>query len=261
LFLPRQSGSAFTNVRAGQTVHLVDPEPVGREDRCFNQPHEVGPDGSPYIPGRAVRKPTLQRAPHGCPIAMSSAASSRTASKQPPRPLEATAQMSPHTVCLDYRCGGLEIVDAEQALHVKGAGGAGDPPPRRRSPMRHTRSRRRRRPASLLPRPGHRCRSSRRRTAPGRWGQQVTPQAERQVPVLIVRRSPRRQPSLAVRVFAELDQTHPEMDGDERVGEVEQRDVPIALRIGKGTLRKMRQNLGWAIGYNAVALPIAAGVF
>jgi P-type Cu2+ transporter len=38
-------------------------------------------------------------------------------------------------------------------------------------------------------------------------------------------------------------------------------DVPTALRIGKGTLRKMRQNLGWAIGYNAVALPIAAGVF
>ena len=28
-------------------------------------------------------------------------------------------------------------------------------------------------------------------------------------------------------------------------------DVPIALRIGRGTLRKMRQNLGWAIGYNA----------
>src|SRR5215203_5444455 len=38
-------------------------------------------------------------------------------------------------------------------------------------------------------------------------------------------------------------------------------DIPAALRIGKGTLRKMRQNLGWAIGYNAVALPIAAGVF
>jgi len=38
-------------------------------------------------------------------------------------------------------------------------------------------------------------------------------------------------------------------------------DVPIALRIGKGTVRKMRQNLGWAIGYNAIALPIAAGVF
>ncbi|MER5436103.1 heavy metal translocating P-type ATPase [Streptomyces sp. NPDC002588] len=38
-------------------------------------------------------------------------------------------------------------------------------------------------------------------------------------------------------------------------------DVPTALRIGRGTLRKMRQNLGWAIGYNSIALPIAAGVF
>lgn len=38
-------------------------------------------------------------------------------------------------------------------------------------------------------------------------------------------------------------------------------DVAIALRIGKGTVRKMRQNLGWAVGYNAIALPIAAGVF
>src|SRR4029077_10264312 len=38
-------------------------------------------------------------------------------------------------------------------------------------------------------------------------------------------------------------------------------DVATALRIGHGTLRKMRQNLGWAIGYNSVALPIAAGVF
>jgi P-type Cu2+ transporter len=38
-------------------------------------------------------------------------------------------------------------------------------------------------------------------------------------------------------------------------------DVPTALTIGRGTLRKMRQNLGWAVGYNAVAIPIAAGVF
>ncbi len=38
-------------------------------------------------------------------------------------------------------------------------------------------------------------------------------------------------------------------------------DVASALRIGRGTLRKMRQNLGWAVGYNAIALPIAAGVF
>lgn len=38
-------------------------------------------------------------------------------------------------------------------------------------------------------------------------------------------------------------------------------DVPVALRIGRGTLHKMRQNLGWAVGYNVIALPIAAGVF
>ena len=38
-------------------------------------------------------------------------------------------------------------------------------------------------------------------------------------------------------------------------------DVAIALRLGRGTVRKMRQNLGWAIGYNSIALPIAAGVF
>lgn len=38
-------------------------------------------------------------------------------------------------------------------------------------------------------------------------------------------------------------------------------DVPTAIRIGRGTVRKMRQNLGWAVGYNALALPIAAGVF
>jgi Cu2+-exporting ATPase len=38
-------------------------------------------------------------------------------------------------------------------------------------------------------------------------------------------------------------------------------DVPTALTIGRGTLRKMHQNLGWAVGYNTIALPIAAGVF
>ncbi len=38
-------------------------------------------------------------------------------------------------------------------------------------------------------------------------------------------------------------------------------DVATAVRIGRGTLSKMRQNLGWAIGYNSLALPIAAGVF
>jgi Cu2+-exporting ATPase len=38
-------------------------------------------------------------------------------------------------------------------------------------------------------------------------------------------------------------------------------DVATAMTIGRATLRKMRQNLGWAVGYNAVAIPIAAGVF
>ena len=38
-------------------------------------------------------------------------------------------------------------------------------------------------------------------------------------------------------------------------------DVATAFTIGRGTLHKMRQNLGWAIGYNSIALPIAAGVF
>lgn len=37
-------------------------------------------------------------------------------------------------------------------------------------------------------------------------------------------------------------------------------DVSVALRIGRGTARKMRQNLGWANGYTVIALPIAAGV-
>src|SRR5438876_9819179 len=38
-------------------------------------------------------------------------------------------------------------------------------------------------------------------------------------------------------------------------------DVPTALTIGRGTLRKMRQNLAWAVGYNGVAIPIATGLF
>ncbi len=38
-------------------------------------------------------------------------------------------------------------------------------------------------------------------------------------------------------------------------------DVATGVTIGRGTVRKMKQNLGWAIGYNSLALPIAAGVF
>ena len=39
------------------------------------------------------------------------------------------------------------------------------------------------------------------------------------------------------------------------------RDLAEHREIRRGMLRKMRQNLGWAIGYNVIALPIAAGVF
>jgi Cu2+-exporting ATPase len=38
-------------------------------------------------------------------------------------------------------------------------------------------------------------------------------------------------------------------------------DIATAVQIGRGTGRKMRQNLGWAIGYNSLAIPVAAGVF
>ena len=39
------------------------------------------------------------------------------------------------------------------------------------------------------------------------------------------------------------------------------RAVAGVIRLSRATYRKMRQNLAWAVGYNAVALPIAAGVF
>jgi P-type Cu2+ transporter len=38
-------------------------------------------------------------------------------------------------------------------------------------------------------------------------------------------------------------------------------DVATAIRVSRGTLSKMRQNLAWAVGYNSLALPIAAGIF
>jgi Cu2+-exporting ATPase len=38
-------------------------------------------------------------------------------------------------------------------------------------------------------------------------------------------------------------------------------DIAIAVEISRGTVRKMRQNLAWAVGYNSIALPIAAGAF
>jgi len=38
-------------------------------------------------------------------------------------------------------------------------------------------------------------------------------------------------------------------------------DVVGALALSRATLRKMHQNLGWAVGYNVIAFPLAAGVF
>ena len=36
--------------------------------------------------------------------------------------------------------------------------------------------------------------------------------------------------------------------------------IPMALRLARRTMAKVRQNLIWAFGYNLVVLPIAAGV-
>ncbi|HQS30360.1 heavy metal translocating P-type ATPase [Polaromonas sp.] len=38
-------------------------------------------------------------------------------------------------------------------------------------------------------------------------------------------------------------------------------DVVGAIELSRATLRKMHQNLWWAVGYNAIAFPVAAGVF
>lgn len=38
-------------------------------------------------------------------------------------------------------------------------------------------------------------------------------------------------------------------------------DVVGAITLSRATLRKMHQNLGWAVAYNVVAFPMAAGVF
>ena len=39
------------------------------------------------------------------------------------------------------------------------------------------------------------------------------------------------------------------------------RDLPAALRLSRATLRNIHQNLFWAFVYNAVGIPLAAGVF
>jgi P-type Cu+ transporter len=36
--------------------------------------------------------------------------------------------------------------------------------------------------------------------------------------------------------------------------------IPVALALARQTLRIMRQNLGWAVGYNLIGIPLAAGL-
>jgi Cu2+-exporting ATPase len=38
------------------------------------------------------------------------------------------------------------------------------------------------------------------------------------------------------------------------------RDVPAAIELSRASYRKMIQNLVWATGYNAIAIPVAAGL-
>ena len=37
-------------------------------------------------------------------------------------------------------------------------------------------------------------------------------------------------------------------------------DIVGAIELSRATVRKMHQNLAWAVGYNAIAFPLAAGV-
>ncbi|VVB99975.1 putative copper-exporting P-type ATPase A [uncultured archaeon] len=38
-------------------------------------------------------------------------------------------------------------------------------------------------------------------------------------------------------------------------------DVPRAIRLGRATMDKIKQNMFWALIYNVIGIPIAAGVF
>jgi Cu+-exporting ATPase len=38
------------------------------------------------------------------------------------------------------------------------------------------------------------------------------------------------------------------------------RSILRAIRVSRGVLRNIKQNLGWAVGYNALGVPVAAGL-
>ena len=38
-------------------------------------------------------------------------------------------------------------------------------------------------------------------------------------------------------------------------------EVPAAIRLSRATMRIIRENLFWAFFYNAIGIPLAAGVF
>ncbi len=38
------------------------------------------------------------------------------------------------------------------------------------------------------------------------------------------------------------------------------RDISRLIQLSKGAMNKMKQNLGWATGYNTIAIPVAAGI-
>ena len=38
------------------------------------------------------------------------------------------------------------------------------------------------------------------------------------------------------------------------------RDVVTGIQLSRSTMRKVKQNLGWAFGYNIALIPVAAGL-
>ena len=37
-------------------------------------------------------------------------------------------------------------------------------------------------------------------------------------------------------------------------------NIPLSILIGRSTISKIKQNIGWAVGYNSALIPIAGGI-